>query len=333
MASDLPASGVESHGTPPSFPPNHSHPTSQHWAALKDLVFPRDNPPSLKEMNHRPKEHECERRSRSGPSYCGNDPQSGCSFLKHLYFLVCTIWVTESIPYSFLIDDIIPLFKRDERSNPKNYRPISLASVLAKLLQKLVYDIIKDWDETLPHGGISTECQYGGRKRRCRLLLVWTINAASYTLLQEKSPHYIVVGDIDNAFPSADRTSIDFLLRKQGLAGRLWRLARYLKLGLRSRLNINGHRSKPFPQKGGINQGAVPSPTEWTTLTAPLHRQAEQDGMGINIQNRFLPPLGFMDDITTILPKHLLDAWYKWRGPTTAEWGLSFKIPKGSSPP
>ena len=50
--------------------------------------------------------------------------------------------------------------------------------------------------------------------------------------------------------------------------------------------------------------------------------------MGINIRNRFLPPLEIMDDITTILPKHRLGAWYEWRGPPTAKWGLSFKIPK-----
>ena len=91
----------------------------QHWATLKDLVFPRDIPPSLKEMI-------TALESMSARGAPGADRltvemilKAGDSFLKHLHFLVCAIWVTESIPDSFLIDDIIPLFKRDERSNPR----------------------------------------------------------------------------------------------------------------------------------------------------------------------------------------------------------------------
>ena len=62
--------------------------------------------------------------------------------------------VTES---SWLLDwkrsHITPIYKKDDASSVKNYRPISLLSAIPKLLEKVMYDQLYDAEFSLNMSG------------------------------------------------------------------------------------------------------------------------------------------------------------------------------------
>ena len=39
---------------------------------------------------------------------------------------------------------VVPIFKKGVKSEPSNYRPVSLTSVVCKLMERIVKDVIQD---------------------------------------------------------------------------------------------------------------------------------------------------------------------------------------------
>ena len=49
------------------------------------------------------------------------------------------------LPQSWLEANVTPLFKKGSRSEPANYRPISLTSVICKLMEKIIKDEVMQY--------------------------------------------------------------------------------------------------------------------------------------------------------------------------------------------
>ena len=49
---------------------------------------------------------------------------------------------TGEVPEDWRIANVVPLFKKDSKNNPGNYRPVSLTSVVGKLLERILRDRI-----------------------------------------------------------------------------------------------------------------------------------------------------------------------------------------------
>ena len=49
------------------------------------------------------------------------------------------------VPLEWKEADIIPLFKKGSRNKSENYRPVSLTSVICKLLERLIIDHLVDF--------------------------------------------------------------------------------------------------------------------------------------------------------------------------------------------
>ena len=49
---------------------------------------------------------------------------------------------TGDVPEDWRIVDVVPIFKKGNRDSPRNYRPVSLTSVVGKLMEKILRDRI-----------------------------------------------------------------------------------------------------------------------------------------------------------------------------------------------
>ena len=68
--------------------------------------------------------------------------------------------ITETVPTSFKEARVVPLFKKGSRLDPGNYRPVSILSVLSKVLERAVHSQLNDY---LSKRGLLLENQSGFR--------------------------------------------------------------------------------------------------------------------------------------------------------------------------
>ena len=67
---------------------------------------------------------------------------------------------TSSFPDDFKISKLKPLYKKGSKTDPKNYRPISLLPIVSKIIEKLVHDQAQNY---LSENNVLYDCQSGFR--------------------------------------------------------------------------------------------------------------------------------------------------------------------------
>ena len=81
------------------------------------------------------------------------------------------------VPQDWKLANVTPLFKKGDKSDPDNYRPVSLTSITCKLLEHIIYSKIVShldkYNALCPH-------QHGFRKNRsCETQLIGLIDELS----------------------------------------------------------------------------------------------------------------------------------------------------------
>ena len=162
--------------------------------------------------------------------------------------LLPALW-TESI--------IIPIFKKSSRFNPLNYRPVSLTSVVCKIMERVLAEYL--WEYILANDLISAE-QFGFRKQHSTIdQLILTYEAI--TRMHDAGEIVdLVFFDYAKAF---DRVSHEVLLTKLshlGISGKILRWIEMFLTGRLMRVRAANAMSDHAPVESGVPQGSVLGP-------------------------------------------------------------------------
>ena len=180
------------------------------------------------------------------------------SFLIHL---ICVKSLYEGeVPHQLKNADIVPLLK-DPKSNKhtfKNYRPISVTSVVARIIEKVIKKRIVD---TLNENSVIPVYQFGGRSKigtTDALCHVWT-NIQNNTAKYKETN--VIFLDISKAFDRLIRELIIWKLKfvcKVSDPLVMW--THKFLLNRKQRIKIWGSTSKWLTTKSGGPQGCVLTP-------------------------------------------------------------------------
>ena len=146
------------------------------------------------------------------------------------------------------------IFKKGNKQEPENYRPVSLTSVLCKLLESNING------EVIIHLSIHnllSDNQFGFRKNRSTILQLLTVMEDWTDALDNNLQVHTVYLDLKKAFDSVPHKRLVKRLEGYGIKGSLllW-LKKFLKQR-QQRVVINGNLSKWTDVLSGIPQGSI----------------------------------------------------------------------------
>ena len=161
------------------------------------------------------------------------------------------------IPTSFKEAGIIPIFKSGDKSLHSNYRPISLTSVLSRVIEK---NIRKQVLTFLSHRGYLNNTQHGFRSGRYCLSALLDVYDNIMHMINNKSTVDMIYLDFSKAFDKLHHGILLHKLRDLGITGRLELWFFHFLNNRQHYVRIPGGISQPHPVLSGVPQGTVLSP-------------------------------------------------------------------------
>ena len=164
---------------------------------------------------------------------------------------------TETIPSDMKIQSINPIFKKGDKSDPSNYRPISLTSHLIKIFERVIRHKIVSHLEA---NDLLFRNQHGFRKgRSCLTNLLKHIDDVIQSILNGNE-HDVIYVDFAKAFDKVDH---EILLQKLKICGITGKLFSWIEKFITNRhlfVNIKGFHSVLALVISGVPQGSVLGP-------------------------------------------------------------------------
>jgi len=112
---------------------------------------------------------------------------------------------------------VVPFFKKGNITDPANYRPISLLTSLAKVLEMAMY---KRLTKHISLNNLMTDQQYGFRKSYSTEEAIFRLIYEVLNALNDKSPVGSIFFDLQRAFDSVNYSLLIEKLLYYGIAGK-----------------------------------------------------------------------------------------------------------------
>lgn len=166
---------------------------------------------------------------------------------------------TSTIPTKMKIAKVIPIYKKGSRLELTNYRPISLLSVISKIVENTIAHQLSDH---FNENDLFYNHQYGFRKEHSTELAALELTHKTVTLLENKHTPFNIYLDLSKAF---DTINHDMLLHKLNHYGikddsSSYRLMENYLTDRKQYVYVNGYSSDLRDIKCGIPQGSVLGP-------------------------------------------------------------------------
>ena len=162
-------------------------------------------------------------------------------------------------PYCWKVSLVVPVFKNvGERSTAKNYRPVSLLSVVSKVFEKLVNNRIVDHVEKC---GLFSDFQYGFRSSRSTANLLIVVSDIIARALNRSGATRAVALDISKAFDRVWHAGLLHKLKSYGISGQIFGLISSFLSNRQLRVVLHGKSSQEYPVNAGVPQGSFLGPT------------------------------------------------------------------------
>ena len=124
----------------------------------------------------------------------------------------------ETVPNDWKNAHVTAIFKKGTKSDPGNYRPVSLTSVTCKVFESIIRDAIVDH---MNLNNLYTECQHGFRQHRSCVTQLLQVMQDLTEFLDNHDNVDIIYFDFRKAFDSVPHNRLLIKLEYYGITGKI----------------------------------------------------------------------------------------------------------------
>ena len=162
--------------------------------------------------------------------------------------------LTGVFPDKLKIAKVIPIHKKDDKTQLENYRPISILPAISKIIEKVIFDQMHDYFHI---NKLYFEGQYGFRKKHStELAAVEMIDRIIQELDKGNTPLNIFL-DQPKAFDTLDHEIMLYKLEYHGVTGPALQLLRSYLSDRKQYIEFENVKSDSSNIKNGIPQGSI----------------------------------------------------------------------------
>ena len=216
----------------------------------------------------------------------------GDILLQRLHVLLTRIWRSERVPSAWKKAIIVPILKKGDSRECKNYRGISLLSIVGKVFMKIIQSRLQKHREQT-----SREEQAGFRPQRGCTDQVFAIRQLVEERIRCGKRTVIVFIDFKSAFDCVHWPALWSALENEHVPLKIIQLLQASYSDSTSSVRIRNELSEEFSIQTGVRQGDVASPLLFNIAIDAIMRKAFGGRRGVQYDvNNFLTDLMFADD-------------------------------------
>ena len=188
-------------------------------------------------------------------------------------------------------------YKNGDKSNPGNYRGITLTSTLSKLFTYILNERLLKW---LDFHQLSSQSQFAYKPGYNTTDAVYVLHSILDQSMTKSDVHCAFI-DFTKAFDNVNRSKLYTRLMALGIDNKMLKIIMNMYSKLKSKVKTSDGYTKTFPMNKGLLQGECLSPTLFSAYINDIvsHSDAVEE-MGVFLNNVRVTVLKYTDDLVLI---------------------------------
>ncbi|XP_023247234.1 uncharacterized protein LOC111643501 [Copidosoma floridanum] len=222
----------------------------------------------------------------------------GPKLSKRLMFMLKKIWAGEGLPEDWKLAVVVPLYKKGDVNEEKNYRGISLLPTSYKVYTEVLRcRLLREVEAK----GILPEGQAGFRKGRSTMNNIYILNHVVQTARSKKEKVLASFVDLTAAFDTVNRERLWEVMKEEGMSKGLIERVKELYEETMVTVKVNNTYSDKFWSTKGVRQGCVLSSILFCIYIAALEKEYKNRNVGgVVIGGIRVWSLAYADDLVLL---------------------------------
>ena len=226
-----------------------------------------------------------------------------------------------AVPSDWKKANVTPIFKKGSKTDPGNYRPVSLTSIPCRVMEACMRDKIV---QHLEQNRLINPSQHGFMRRKsCTTNLLEFLERVTSEVDRGHAMDIIYL-DFSKAFDKVPHKRLLEKMKAHSIDGNVLHWIREWLDGRQQRTVLNGECSPWQEVLSGVPQGSVLGPLAFVIFINDIDEMAEE----VSVMNKFADDTKcgnvIKSEIDILALQKCLDNLVKW----TEKWGMDFNVKK-----